>query len=127
MLREAIEANNQRFAAALTAGDAAGAASLYAGDATLLPPNAEGLKGREAIERFWQGGIAAGISRVDLETLQLEPADGLAIEVGRYTLEIELDRDEPAIEVGKYVVVHKRQPDGSWRWAIDIFNSNDVS
>jgi ketosteroid isomerase-like protein len=127
MLSDAIEENNRRFAAALAAGDAAGAASVYTDDAALLPPNAEALRGKPAIECFWQGGIAAGISSAQLETLELEETTGRAYEIGRYTLRIEQDGCEPESDVGKYVVVHKRQPDGSWRWAVDIFNSDSPS
>jgi hypothetical protein len=29
---------------------------------------------------------------------------------------------QSGIEVG--VVIHKRQTDGSWKWAVDIFNSD---
>jgi uncharacterized protein (TIGR02246 family) len=124
MVREAVEENNRRFAAALAAGDAAGAASVYADDAALLPPDVEALKGREAIERFWQAGIAMGIRGVELETRELEQEDELAYEIGRYTLRIEPDGGEPATDVGKYLVVHRREPDGSWRWAADVFNSD---
>lgn len=124
MVREAVEENNRRFAAAMAAGDAAGAASVYADNGALLPPGAEVLRGKDAIERFWQGGIEMGIRGVQLETLELEQEDGLAYEIGRFRLRIEPDGGEPASDVGKYVVVHKRQPDGSWRWAVDIFNSD---
>jgi hypothetical protein len=28
------------------------------------------------------------------------------------------------VDAGKYVVIHRRQPDGSWRYGVDIFNSS---
>ena len=31
---------------------------------------------------------------------------------------------EPLEEVGKYIEIRMRQPDGSWRLAVDIFNSD---
>ena len=91
MVRVAVEENNRRFAAALAAGDAAGAASVYTGDAALLPPDAEVLRGNDAIQRFWQGGIEMGIRGVQFETLELEQEGDLAYEIGRFRLRIEPD------------------------------------
>jgi ketosteroid isomerase-like protein len=123
--REAIAENNRLFAAAAAHGDAWGMASVYADDAELLPPNAEPLRGRDAIERFWQGGIEMGILSLELETRRLEAAGGLAYEVGTYTLQIRTNGGAPATEVGKCVVIHRRLPDNSWRRALEIFNWNE--
>ncbi len=119
-----IDANNRRFADALVRGDAADVAAVYAPDARLLAPGAEPIQGREAIEAFWKGGVEMGIKGVELETLELEQQDGVAYEIGRYRLRIEPDGAEGMTDVGKFVVVHKRQLDGSWKWAVDIFNSD---
>jgi signal transduction histidine kinase len=119
---KAVEQNNRRFSAAVVRGDARAMASAYADDAELLPPNAEALRGRDDIERFWRGGIEMGIRSVELETLELRQADGFAFEVGRYTLRIEQDGGEPVTDVGKYVIVHRRGPDGTWRRAVEMFN-----
>jgi uncharacterized protein (TIGR02246 family) len=124
MVGEAVAANNHRFAAAAARGDPGGMAAVYADDAELLPPDTEPLRGREGIERFWRGGIEMGICGIELETLSLQASDGVAFEVGRWTLRIEPDCGETEADVGKYVVVHRRQPDGSWRRAVEIFNWN---
>jgi ketosteroid isomerase-like protein len=122
MVGEAVAENNRRFAAAAAAGDARAIASVYADEAELLPPNAEALRGQEAIERFWEAGIEMGIRGIELETMQLEQTNGFAYEVGRYKLRFEIDEGPPSVEVGKYVVVHMRHQDGSWRRAVEIFN-----
>jgi ketosteroid isomerase-like protein len=122
MVGEAVAENNRRFAAAAAAGDARAIASVYADEAELLPPNAEALRGQEAIERFWEAGIEMGIRGIELETMQLEQTNGFAYEVGRYKLRFEIDEGPPSVEVGKYVVVHMRYQDGSWRRAVEIFN-----
>jgi ketosteroid isomerase-like protein len=122
--REAIAASNRLFADAAARGDAWAMASVYADDAELLPPNAETLRGRDAIERFWRGGIEMGLSSLELETRRLESAGGLAYEVGTYTLQIRTNGGAPAIELGKCILIHRRLPDNSWRRAIEIFNWN---
>jgi ketosteroid isomerase-like protein len=51
-------------------------------------------------------------------------AGDLTIEYGRYRLGIEPEGQTAMIDVGKYVVVHEAQPDGSSKIVLDIFNSN---
>jgi ketosteroid isomerase-like protein len=58
------------------------------------------------------------------EPVEVREAGDLAIEYGRYTLGIEPEGAEPVTQVGKYVVVHEPQADGSTRIAYDMFNAN---
>jgi uncharacterized protein (TIGR02246 family) len=122
--REEIAESNRRFVAAASRGDAWAMASVYADDAELLPPNAKPLRGRDAIERFWQGGIEMGIQSVAIDTHRLESAGRLAYEVGTYTLQIGTN-GASATEVGKCILIHRRLPDNSWRRAVEIFNWNE--
>jgi uncharacterized protein (TIGR02246 family) len=124
MVGRPVADNNHHFCAAAARGDAHAMASVYEPDAELLPPNAEAIRGREAIERFWQGGLEMGVRVVEFKMLRFEKADGLAYEVGRFTLSIDGDDGLPTLDRGKYVVVLRRQPDGSWLRAVEIFNSN---
>ena len=124
MLRAEVAENNARFAAALAHADAVEACSVYAEGATLLPPGGEAISGRAAIEGFWRGGIEVGVRSLHLETLVLEEAGGLGYEIGRYRLLLAANGVGARSDVGKYVVVHKRQRDGSWKRAVDIFNSD---
>jgi ketosteroid isomerase-like protein len=52
--------------------------------------------------------------------VSLEELGDVGIEVGQYELRVNAN----VVDVGKYVVVHRRQPDGSWKWDIDIWNSD---
>ncbi len=109
------------LAEALGRGDAAAAALLYADDGRLLTPTADLLTGRGEIEEYWRAGIAFGLSRFELHTIELTVANRLAVEIGRYLLM--LDGDGGAtVESGKYVAFHRRHADGTWRRAIDVFN-----
>lgn len=122
MDREAIEVNAGRFTTALERGDAAEMAACYASDAILLPPGYPCVAGREAIEAFWDGGVAAGLRGMRFETLTLEIIGETALEVGRSNVLVQPPDAAAVADVGKYVVVHKRQADGAWKWAVDIFN-----
>jgi len=56
-----IEKANQRFMDAFNSGDAATVGRLYTEQAVALPPEAEMIEGREAIQKFWQDAIDHGI------------------------------------------------------------------
>lgn len=118
----AIGETRAAFVAALKDGDAKAASHVYADEARLLAPSAELIQGREAIEAFWRAGLEAGISEVELEALELERQGRLAYEIGRYALRLEPTDGGTVVDRGKYVLVHERQPDGSWRRAVEMFN-----
>jgi uncharacterized protein (TIGR02246 family) len=104
--------------------DAAGLASLYAEDGRFLPPNMEPCEGRSAIQAAMQQLLDMGARSLDVEPLDVREAGEMTIEYGRYTLGIEPDGGAAVSDVGKYVVVHEAQRDGSTKIALDIFNSN---
>ena len=107
------------LADALARGDAAAAASLYADDGRLLTSAAELLSGRGEIEEYWRAGIAFGLSRLDVEPIELRVTGRIAIEIGRYAVALETAE---VAERGTYVVLHRRQTDGTWRRGVDVFN-----
>ncbi|MCW2536716.1 MAG: uncharacterized protein JWQ26_2415 [Modestobacter sp.] len=119
MSRSDIEASNDIFARGMAEGDAAAVASLYAPDARLLPPGSEALTG-PAIETFWKEMLSSGVSGGSLSTLSVEELGDTAIEEGQY----EIQAGGAVVDTGKYVVVHRRQPDGSWKYGVDIWNSS---
>jgi uncharacterized protein (TIGR02246 family) len=119
MSRSDIDAVNARFVEALEKGDAAAMASVYAPDARLMPPGVPTATGR-GIQDVWQSFLDMGVTGGALRTDTLEELGDTAIEVGRYEIRVGTD----VADSGKYVVVHRRQPDGSWRFGIDIWNSD---
>ena len=100
------------LAEALARGDAVGAASLYADDGRLLTSAAELLSGRAEIEEYWRTGIAFGLSRLELQRIELRVTGRVAIEIGRYAVAL---ATADVAEHGKYVVLHRLQPEKSRR------------
>ena len=119
-----IDQGRTAFAAAMRRGDAAAAASIYADDATLLAPAVDVVRGRSAIERFWQTGVETGITEVELEALDVQRSGELAFEVGRYALRVAPEAGTPVVDRGRYLIVHRVQPDGHWRRAAEMFSSD---
>ena len=104
--------------------DAAALASLYAENARFLPPGMEPCEGQAQTQSAMQQMLDMGASSLDVEPLEVRESGNLTIEYGRYTLRIEPKGNEAMTDVGKYLVVHERQADGSTKIVYDIFNSN---
>jgi uncharacterized protein (TIGR02246 family) len=119
-VRAAIEAGNARFIAAFSRGDATAIAALYTSGAVVFPPQADMVRGRDAIERFWKGAMDAGIKGVTLLTVEVEAHGDTAHEVGTYGLVGEGGR---ALDTGKYVVIWMREQ-GQWKLHRDIWNTS---
>lgn len=118
--RAGIDAQNQTFSAAVQKGDAAAIAALYTPDGETLPPNADVVSGRDAIQKMWQSVIDSGVASVKLTTRDAQSAGDWAWESGTYEL---AGKDGASLDRGKYVVVWKRLQ-GQWHLHRDIWNSN---
>jgi uncharacterized protein (TIGR02246 family) len=121
MSRSDVDALNATLEQGLEKGDSSLVASIYAPDARVMPPGSEMVTGQD-IQAYWQGVIDSGVTGGRLETVRLEEHDDLAVEEGRYRVQVGSD----IVDTGKYVVVHRRQPDGGWKIAVDIWNSNQA-
>ncbi len=119
-----VDAVAQAFHDGVANRDAGALATLYADQGRFLPPGMEPCEGRSEIQAAMQQLLDMGASSLDIEPLDVREAGNVTIEYGRYTLGIEPQGAEPMTQVGKYVVVHEAQADGSTKIAFDIFNAN---
>jgi ketosteroid isomerase-like protein len=119
-VRPTIEATNTKFGAALAAGKPADLAALYTTDAMAFPPGSDIVRGRDAIQKMWQGVIDSGVKSAELTTTEVDSQGTVAHEVGNYAMK---DGAGKVLDRGKYVVIWKR--DGAaWRIHRDIWNSS---
>ncbi len=119
-----LAVTNGQFIEALRRGDAAGCAAVYTADGRVFPTHSPMLCGRPAIQAFWQSAIDMGIRDATLETLDLEEQGDVVIETGAYTLEIMPPGGTVTKDEGNYVVIWKQLPEGTWKWHVDVFNTN---
>ena len=119
-----VNAVAQAFADGLANRDVEGLASLYVDHGRFLAPGMEPCQGHAEIQAAMQQLLDMGGSSLEIEPLDVREAGNLTIEYGRYTLGIEPRGTEAMTQVGKYVVVHEAQGDGSTKIAFDIFNAN---
>lgn len=121
---EQLEGARQTFVAALGRGDPAAAAMVYAEDGRLLLPSTAPLDGRPSIEAFWRAGLEAGMASLELIPYSVNVDATFACELGAYTL-LSTPRDEARVtEHGRYLIVHRLDPDGVWRRALEVYAPN---
>jgi uncharacterized protein (TIGR02246 family) len=121
--RQAIDAQRAAFAAAANANDMAAAAALYAEDATVLPPNGPAVTGRLAIEQLLRSFPPIGDMK--LTPVDLVGAADFAVARGVFSMNMMPPGAPAAIaDTGKFIELWRRQPDGRWLIAWDMFNSD---
>ena len=123
-VRQAIEEANVKFGEAVRMGDAAGLASLYTEDARILPPNSEMIQGREGIEAYWDGGFQMGIKDIVLTTVDVMGMGDMVCEIGKAVVSIQPEGMDAIEDMAKYLVVWKKDMDGTWKLHVDIWNTS---
>jgi len=119
-VKAAIEAANAQVSVAVVKGDAAGLAALYSTDGHLMPAGSDPIRGTEAIQKFWQGGLDSGIAAIGLKTIEVFGHGPTVTEVGEYELR---DKAGKVLDHGKYIVVWQHV-DGKWKLLRDMFSTN---
>lgn len=94
----------------------------YVPDAVVLPPNAEAVRGRKEIVSFF--GTFPPITDMKFDIVEVGGVGDIAYVYGKYSMTMTPEGEEPVQDIGKYIEVWKRQRDGSWKVALDIFNSD---
>jgi len=122
----AIRGTDSAFATAAAAGDAAGMAAIYLADAWVLPPNAPAVQGRDAIQKLWGGLLDAYQVKIDVSADEVEGRGDLAYARGHYTLDgtPKAKGVPPLHDQGKFLEIFRRQADGTWRYAVDMYSSD---
>jgi uncharacterized protein (TIGR02246 family) len=125
-IRTAIEKQGAAFAAALSRGDAKAIAAMYTEDAIAMPPDAEMVRGRPAIEKLWADALASGIKTIAFTVVDVQSSGEFAVETGRAVLGVQPAGQPATSQTGKYVVVWQRGADGQWRLLRDIWNGTPL-
>jgi uncharacterized protein (TIGR02246 family) len=123
----AIRAASADWSKAAQAKDLDKATSYYADDAVFFVENGAMVKGKDAIKMAWKPELATPGPGMTFETTYVEVARSgdLAYEYGTYDDKTEVKKGKVKDEKGKYVVVWKKQTDGSWKAVADIYNSGE--
>ena len=118
-LRQIVEECNRKVIADLTKGDMLAVARSYADDATIYFSPGRKVRGREAIDRYWQG--VKGAKDWKRKVLEVGGTREAIYEIGKSSLTTQIDGKESTYDCD-YIVIWKRQVDGTYRTYADIFN-----
>ncbi len=124
----AIQALIEAYSAAVEAGDVAGVVTLCTDDIVSMPPDAPALRGKQAIEEALRGFFEQFSIEMTWPvegTEEIVVADGWAFYISEYIERFTPKAGGEAFEVrGKIIEICQRQPDGSWKFAREIWNRN---
>ena len=115
-----IHEGNQRFMEAIRAADSATMPSLYTNDAIILPPNADAVRGADAIAQYWLDFFELGITDAQPVTLEVILMGEYALEVGESSV---YGADGALLDRGKIMVLWKNDS-GVWKMHRDTWNSS---
>lgn len=118
----AIRGLIQDWSAASAAKDAEAFSAVYADDGTVMLEGVPDMHGKQAILE----GVAHMMEDPNFD-LSFEPTDifvaragDLAYEYGNYSLTMTGDGGEAMTGTGSYVVIWKKQADGTWKVMFDV-------
>ena len=104
--------------------DADKVASYYADDALVYPPNEPLATGRAAAKKVWAAYFADKSFSISWKTTHAEVAKSgdVGYTSGTYEDSFKGPDGKTVQEKGKYLCVWKKQKDGSWKAAHDMWN-----
>lgn len=118
-----IRRRSEDFSQRIVRQDFQGLASLYTEDAVLMPPGQPAVTGRPDI-RKWMEAFPL-VNRFDLHIDEADGYEDMAYVRGRFLMVLTpKGAPGPVENTGKYLEVRRRQGDGSWLIAVDIFNAD---
>jgi uncharacterized protein (TIGR02246 family) len=122
----AIRASDADFAKAAAAKDLDKCASLYMDDAVLFSPGVPAVIGKDNIRKFFGGMLAAPNMQFSFSgvTVDVARSGDLAEDRGSFQVATADKKGKPVTQSGQYVLVWKKQADGSWKIAADT-SAND--
>ena len=122
VLRETISAWLQ----AVDAKDLNKCVSFYTDDASVLPFNAPIATGKDQIRAVWSQLMSNPDFSLSWRPTKIEVAQSadLAYEVGTFDLTLADQTGKSTAIRGKYVIAWKKQANGEWKAAADIFNTD---
>jgi ketosteroid isomerase-like protein len=122
----AIKAMVAAYGQAATTGDVIALSDQYTDDAVRLEPNAPMLVGKEAIHSGWRTFLERyNTKEVDVAE-DVHVVGDLAFARGTYTAKETPKVPGAAVvdDKGKWLTAYRRQPGGSWKIVVDIWNTD---
>jgi len=115
------------FYDAIENGDHERGIALFWDDATMMPDEWTVIRGKDKIAESIRRGKNTVFRLRDITRLELTISGDLAYTVNEYYYTYHNRGDEPNWKKTKNVHIWRRQPDGSWKLQVDIWNGTPES
>lgn len=123
---KAIDQVRELHVAALNAGRAGDWVAQFTDDGVQMPPNAPANIGKDAIGAWSQGFLGHFRVHFALDVDEVRIMNEWAFERGGYSIALDPKAGgAPLKDSGKYITLYRREPEGTWRMARDIWNSSN--
>ena len=107
------------------AGNAEGCVQHWDKDGVLLPPNEPGVRGTDALLSWYKAVLDAFVIDFELSYQDIHVSGDWSYANGTYSgLLKPKGGGSPIEDSGKFLEIHRRQPDGSWRFARHMWSSD---
>jgi uncharacterized protein (TIGR02246 family) len=122
----AIRATISAWSQAVDAKDLNKCVSFYTDDASVFPFNAPIATGKDQIRAVWSQLMSNPDFSLSWRPTKIEVAQSadLAYEIGTFDLTLADQTGKSTASRGKYVIAWKKQANGEWKAAADIFNTD---
>ena len=127
MSRHAVDRGHEQFLAAMRDGDAGALVALVSDDVTFCPPHEATRTGKSDV-RAWAQQVFSQVKtqRIAVSDRDVDVSGDLAVDRGSFVWVVTPSGGGNSIEErGRFVAIWKKQSDGSWRVAHDIWNSSN--
>lgn len=119
-MKKFLEDFDAAYNEAFNRGDAAGCAAFFSEDVILMAPDQPMIRGRKAFEETYLSRMEQSTGGTHSNELVEYGVEGdMAYQIGTYAV---TGANSP--EQGKFLNILRRQPDGTWKVAVSMFNSD---
>ena len=117
----AIESFHEIWIQHVLARDFDALETLYPEDTVVMSPNMPAIEGIEKVRAWFEGYPVT--TTMELTTLEVDGRGDLAYVRGMYEMTVVVEGASVS-DTGKFIEILRKQEDGSWLMAVDIFNSD---
>ncbi|HKZ77823.1 MAG TPA: DUF4440 domain-containing protein [Pyrinomonadaceae bacterium] len=103
--------------------------SYWTDDAVVLPPGLPAVVGKAALRQYVQGSMQIPGFRITWasQDVTFSPDGNLAYMLSRNAVTMNAQDGAPTTTEGRAVTIWRREPDGEWRCAVDIWNAEPAA
>lgn len=124
-----LERDSQWAAAASHGRDVEHILSFWTADAVVIPPGLPEVVGKTALRQYVKSSMQIPGFRITWTSrdVAFSPDGNLAYMFSRNTVTMDTPDGTPLTDEGRAVTIWRRESDGEWRCAVDIWNAEPAT